>query len=271
MEIKHYTAVKNLNSSPVLFDSILYFGSEDGYLYAMAIFEYIKKAFSDIRLSGTAENFGTRSKNDPEIETTITISNYSYLTDSIYIRFDNSEDFQDEAVKINLNNFLLSPLSLKTLRITLDPSKLNIGHNSIKLTLVSKHNDIKELDLFFVLRIEELLSVKFHETQNKNNLNNLLNYPNPFTEFTAFYYELDKEDYVELNICDISGRIVKTLVNNKQNNGTKIVRWDGNDENGNSLQAGIYIYKLQIGKKYNTGKFYWNNPLDHIDYLVARA
>ncbi len=66
------------------------------------------------------------------------------------------------------------------------------------------------------------------------------NYPNPFNPTTTIKYQLKTKSNVQLTIYDISGREVKTLVDQKQNAGHHSVTFDASD-----LSSGIYIYRLK--------------------------
>jgi len=76
------------------------------------------------------------------------------------------------------------------------------------------------------------------------------NYPNPFNEQTIINYHLADLGYqpaeVQLIICDIGGRLVKTLVNQRQYPGDYRISWDGRDEGGESVSSGIYFARLIV-------------------------
>ena len=82
-------------------------------------------------------------------------------------------------------------------------------------------------------------------------LSHVLNYPNPFTTNTEFWFEhnhpcciLD----VQIQIFTISGRLVKTINQQVQTNGFRAdpISWDGNDDYGSALAKGVYIYRVRI-------------------------
>jgi len=53
---------------------------------------------------------------------------------------------------------------------------------------------------------------------------------------------------VKIEVFDVTGHKVKTLVNEEQTPGFRTVVWDGTDDLGNEVASGIYIYKLTSGK-----------------------
>ena len=69
-------------------------------------------------------------------------------------------------------------------------------------------------------------------------------YPNPFNPTTTIEFEVPYSMDIVLNVYDISGKLVKTLVNDIKNTGKHSVVWDGKNENGKSAANGMYIYKL---------------------------
>jgi len=71
------------------------------------------------------------------------------------------------------------------------------------------------------------------------------NYPNPFNPSTTIEYDVVHSGHVTLNVYDVMGRLVKTLVNNTIEPATYQVVWDGLDNTGQQVSAGIYIYSLQ--------------------------
>tara|TARA_Y100000748_G_C15280362_1_gene404284 strand:- start:151 stop:378 length:228 start_codon:yes stop_codon:yes gene_type:complete len=60
-------------------------------------------------------------------------------------------------------------------------------------------------------------------------------------------YGLPIAAHVNISIFDVLGRQVKTIVNGRQEAGYRSVRWDGKNNAGNSVGAGMYFYVLQSG------------------------
>ncbi|EQB62849.1 MAG: Subtilisin-like protein serine protease [candidate division Zixibacteria bacterium RBG-1] len=74
------------------------------------------------------------------------------------------------------------------------------------------------------------------------------NYPNPFNASTVIKFDLPQSSKVKLDIYNILGQKVKSLVDEKLSAGYKKVTWDGTNQNGNSVASGIYFYRLQTDK-----------------------
>lgn len=73
----------------------------------------------------------------------------------------------------------------------------------------------------------------------------LQNYPNPCGELTIISYQLPKPGHTTLEIYDLTGRLVRTLVDEKKEAGVHSIPWDGKDVHGKEVASGIYFYRLQ--------------------------
>lgn len=70
------------------------------------------------------------------------------------------------------------------------------------------------------------------------------NYPNPFNPSTSIRYDLDAAGSVRLDVLDVTGAVVKTLVQDAQAIGSYQVDWDASDQTGNAVTSGLYFYRL---------------------------
>jgi hypothetical protein len=87
--------------------------------------------------------------------------------------------------------------------------------------------------------------------QDKLVLDHVLNYPNPFTTRTSFWFEHNfpnTEMTITVQVYTVSGKLVKTLRKTIFSTGNRSseVEWDGRDEYGNRLGRGVYIYRLKV-------------------------
>jgi hypothetical protein len=73
------------------------------------------------------------------------------------------------------------------------------------------------------------------------------NYPNPFNNETVIKFSLQKPTQVSLNMYNILGQKVRTLVEGRMEAGPQTITWDGKDNKGKDLSSGIYFYQLQVG------------------------
>jgi len=70
------------------------------------------------------------------------------------------------------------------------------------------------------------------------------NYPNPFNPTTEIAFALPTDSYVELNVFNILGQKVTTLVSGDMPAGNHVFTWDGTDSDGGSVASGIYFYRI---------------------------
>lgn len=71
------------------------------------------------------------------------------------------------------------------------------------------------------------------------------NVPNPFNPTTSIRFDVPAGGgLVTLRVYDVSGRLVRTLVNGAQTAGLKTVEWNGTNDAGNSVATGTYLYRL---------------------------
>ena len=92
---------------------------------------------------------------------------------------------------------------------------------------------------------------------NENNIYNYFlfpNFPNPFNSNTIINYNLAKTSKVNLKIYNLSGQLVKTLINNEQNLGNHYINWNGKNEIGQNVASGIYLYVLRADRFEETKK-----------------
>lgn len=80
------------------------------------------------------------------------------------------------------------------------------------------------------------------------------NYPNPFNPSTSICFWLWQQTFVKLEIHDIRGRVVRTLVNEVKSAGENTVVWDGLNDSGKSVANGIYFYSLKIDNNIVTSR-----------------
>ena len=80
------------------------------------------------------------------------------------------------------------------------------------------------------------------------------NYPNPFNPTTTLRYDLPVDALVNITICDMMGRVVKTLINDQQTAGYRSLQWNATNDTDSPVSAGIYLYMIQAGDFRQTKK-----------------
>jgi hypothetical protein len=147
-----------------------------------------------------------------------------------------------------LNNFFESDLNsyqTGSLRFQLPP--LTPGHHTLKIKVWDVVNNSSEYILdFTVVNTEDVT------------INHVLNYPNPFTTHTTFWFEHNQPMTnlkVTVQLFTIAGKLIKTIRQTINNEGFRSneVEWDGRDDYGSKVARGVYIYRLTVlsanGKK----------------------
>ncbi|MCK4233352.1 T9SS type A sorting domain-containing protein, partial [candidate division WOR-3 bacterium] len=74
--------------------------------------------------------------------------------------------------------------------------------------------------------------------------------PNPFSTSTTISFTRigQSAEGIELRICDLSGRVVRTFPSSLLSLRSSVT-WDGRDDNGEAVSAGVYLIKGEIGSK----------------------
>jgi hypothetical protein len=113
-----------------------------------------------------------------------------------------------------------------TARYTIDPCSVNVSGLNFVGT-----SDVRE-----VVSEEKVLPEAFSLNQN---------YPNPFNPNTMIRFSLPQDCWVKLEVYNLLGQKVKTLVDQMLKAGTKEAVWDGKNQAGVEVSSGIYFYKIQ--------------------------
>ena len=117
---------------------------------------------------------------------------------------------------------------------------LSEGQHSLSLKAWDILNNSSEVSIDFIVSSSAGLA-----------LTHVLNYPNPFTTYTEFWFEHNQPCCgldVQIQIFTITGRLAKTINRKVTTNGFRAepIEWDGNDDYGSPLARGVYIYRLRV-------------------------
>jgi len=80
------------------------------------------------------------------------------------------------------------------------------------------------------------------------------NYPNPFNPITNIKFALPRDGHVSLRVFDLSGRLVRTIVDENLSRAVHTYQWDGADESGRPMASGTYYYQVRTDRTSETGK-----------------
>ncbi len=142
---------------------------------------------------------------------------------------------------VNLNEYYEADLdSYQSGRVKYPYSNLSTGTHTLNLKVWDIFNNSNEAQLEFVVAESTELAIK-----------NLLNYPNPFTTHTDFYFEHNQAGKmleVSIQIFTISGKLVKTIERQFFSDGfrSEPISWNGKDDYEDAIGKGVYIYKVRV-------------------------
>jgi len=142
---------------------------------------------------------------------------------------------------IVLNDYYESDTdSYKSGKILYNFKGLEAGQHSLKVKVWDVHNNSSEQVIEFTVNTEQELI-----------LDHVLNYPNPFTTYTQFFFEHNQPNVdldVLVQIFTISGKLVKTIDYQQPASGYRVgpIEWDGRDDYGGKIGRGVYIYRLKV-------------------------
>jgi hypothetical protein len=80
------------------------------------------------------------------------------------------------------------------------------------------------------------------------------NFPNPFNPSTMIRYSMNHADHVSVEVFDINGKLVKTLLSERQEQGEHFTSWDGSGNGTSIVSSGTYFYTVTIGNEIQTRK-----------------
>ena len=159
----------------------------------------------------------------------------------VYLGGHLAADFRAEDENIRWTITSTTDFTL-TADLTDVPEEYDIFINGVNL------RDVNEIDLkageYEVVAARKALPTKFALGQN---------IPNPFNASTVINYDVPEKAQVRVEVFDLSGHKVRTLVNGVETPGFKSVVWDGNDDSGKPVASGVYFYRMNTAS-YNETK-----------------
>ncbi len=147
----------------------------------------------------------------------------------------------DQANPVILNDYYETELNDFTKgKVVYQLRDLSVGMHTIKIKAWDTYNNSSVATLNFMVVSDSNLI-----------LDNVLNYPNPFVNYTEFWFNHNKPNEpleVQVQIFTISGKVIKTINQAIQTTGnlSRSIHWNGLDDFGNRLGKGVYIYKLKV-------------------------
>lgn len=148
---------------------------------------------------------------------------------------------EENTDKITLNEFYEAALDDYTRGEVRYPlNNMEPGTHKVRVKAWDVHNNSGEGYTEFVVAESAELA-----------LSHVLNYPNPFTTHTAFWFEHNRPGeplLVTVQIFTVSGKVVKTIQQQVTTEGYRVdnIHWNGLDEFGDEIGKGVYVYKVTV-------------------------
>jgi hypothetical protein len=142
---------------------------------------------------------------------------------------------------IVLNDYYTADLdSYQSGKVSYTMPTLAPGKHTLTLKVWDVNNNSSEETIDFIVQEKQDVT-----------LDHVLNYPNPFTTRTEFFFEHNQvcnELETQIQIFTVAGRLVKTINQSVTTQGfrTAGIPWDGKDDFGDQLAKGVYVYRLKV-------------------------
>jgi concanavalin A-like lectin/glucanase superfamily protein/type IX secretion system substrate protein len=150
--------------------------------------------------------------------------------------------------KLDAFNYWSGNISDSPFDLTLGQSLPNNNQNNFS----GKLDDLRLFD--YALPLAEIQKLYDLETSINDETNNLpitstlfQNYPNPFNGQTNIKFQINNVSKVTIEIYDILGQKVVTLLNEEKSPGEYAINWDGKSERGIKLNSSVYLIRMQTG------------------------
>lgn len=153
----------------------------------------------------------------------------------------------------NITSF--TPLMSETLQSnTWSERTMNLNaYAGQSIYLAFRHHDV--YDMFYLKLDDVMINVALNNeppVAHKTALGK--NFPNPFNPTTKIEYSVKEQTNVCIEVFNVKGQKVRTLINSVVNTGNHSVVWNGKDDNNNDAGSGVYFYRMSTANYSSTGK-----------------
>ncbi|MFT6715538.1 MAG: hypothetical protein ACJA0Q_000165 [Saprospiraceae bacterium] len=151
-----------------------------------------------------------------------------------------TEYMLNEQYQTDLNTY-------KTGSITYQLSDITKGSHTLEFKASDNHNNSSKFYTEFIIEEDATLA-----------LEHVLNYPNPFTTNTGFYFEQNQVTHsnieVLIQVYTITGKIIKTIFASIDADKKLVgpISWDGKDDYGDPIGRGVYLYRIKVSAENGT-------------------
>ena len=178
------------------------------------------------------------------IDSTVTVAIYTNIPGCDGLTYDNED-------RLYISTWYTDAIYRYDAILSNPPELFSTGHPDPADIYVDKVNNILCIPIFNNNRVDfvEIYPTSVDNVRIPNRLSFVTNYPNPFNAETTIRYYLENDGPVSVQVSDLTGRKIETLVNSFQSTGKQSVTWNADD-----YSSGTYFYTIKAGKFNETRK-----------------
>ncbi|MBT5748214.1 MAG: T9SS type A sorting domain-containing protein [Candidatus Marinimicrobia bacterium] len=131
------------------------------------------------------------------------------------------------------------------------------GHDWFYGTSEGFHSSVELIDFFLEYKLSDFQTVDIVEGQSSDLPTNFIlhqNYPNPFNPSTTIRFSLEKQNIISLQVFDLRGRLIKTLLMAESQPGDHEIQWNGYNDLEEAVSNGVYLYSIRTENEIQSRK-----------------
>ena len=182
-----------------------------------------------------------------------------YKTDGTILQFEEEnifnltfDDIVNESIQINKTNATMDEIEIALIE------DIEFTETPTERMLINKTDGTTyEIETVFIAYISfgEITSIDdASELISTIPIRYLRNFPNPFNPETTISFELNESGFTKIEIFNIKGEIINTILEQALSVGSHNIEWNGIDSSGNNSSSGVYFYKISVNGKQKTNK-----------------
>ncbi|MCK4235219.1 T9SS type A sorting domain-containing protein, partial [candidate division WOR-3 bacterium] len=180
-----------------------------------------------------------------------TAANVSFIKNDTYV-YPNSCILDSDKIQFlngSISTQTASPWDDWSICVSAGPFNLNPGDSAIFAVVVLGGEGVSDVQANYDSAAARYLPVGIAEKPDRSTpviFTISKTYPEPFSSIVTIEYMIPKMSSVSLCVYDISGRLIKTIMEGKQKPGTYRANWDGKISNGRRAASGVYFCRLVV-------------------------
>jgi hypothetical protein len=146
----------------------------------------------------------------------------------------------------NLKKILILLIVLMSSLLTAETMIINLSNGE---AITFDTSEIEQITFGPDVSVEEMV-----EFVSQIPIKFLKNYPNPFNPETTISFEISESGKTEVEIFNVKGQKVKTLLNENLEFGSHSIVWDGRNDKEEQVSSGMYFYRISVNGNQKTSK-----------------